>query len=303
MKYYIYALYCPLSNQIRYIGQTVQTPKRRFDHHVWESKNLIEINTKKVNWFRKLLKLGKLPELIIIEDGLFENQQQLDNIEIKWISYYKELGCRLVNGTNGGNSVCKKIEKYHRRTEDKKVYSYNEKTNEVLEYKNIKQASEIIGVNRENIPKAIYIKGRCKDLFWSYNNNFEVKQSKNFTKIAVYNESFYKEFDSIWEAMDNLKIPRTCKSRIGYRLNDGLLYKGFYFKRISPKSNAGKKRAHVKQEELLETPITVCEDNQQPSLTSNSFEGSTTNSQIQTSNVEDSNGNTSLLHLNSDDIV
>ena len=42
----------------------------------------------------------------------------------------------------------------------------------------------------------------------------------------------------------------------------------------------------IKFRELLETPD---EDNQQPSLTSNSFEGSTTSSQVQTSNVEDSN--------------
>jgi hypothetical protein len=47
-----------------------------------------------------------------------------------------------------------------------------------------------------------------------------------------------------------------------------------------------------KQGELLETPE---EDNQQPSNDSNIIEGSTTNSRIQTSNVEDSNANTSAL--------
>lgn len=48
----------------------------------------------------------------------------------------------------------------------------------------------------------------------------------------------------------------------------------------------------LKQGELLENPE---EDNQQPSLNSNVFEGSTTNSRIQTSNVEDGNANTSAL--------
>lgn len=53
----------------------------------------------------------------------------------------------------------------------------------------------------------------------------------------------------------------------------------------------------VKQEELLETPTLERqkEDNQQPSLVSNNFEGSTTNTRIQTDNAEDSNGNTSIL--------
>lgn len=48
---------------------------------------------------------------------------------------------------------------------------------------------------------------------------------------------------------------------------------------------------------MLETPTTkiVNEDNQQPSLVSNNFEGSTTNTRIQTDNAEDSNGNTSIL--------
>jgi hypothetical protein len=54
-----------------------------------------------------------------------------------------------------------------------------------------------------------------------------------------------------------------------------------------------------KQGELLEHPTSL-EDNQQPSLTSNSFEGSTTNSRIQTDNAEDSNGNTSTLPFKTD---
>lgn len=52
-----------------------------------------------------------------------------------------------------------------------------------------------------------------------------------------------------------------------------------------------------KQGELLENPIINNEDNQQPSLNSNILEGSTTNSQILSINIEDSNANTSSLPL------
>ena len=52
------------------------------------------------------------------------------------------------------------------------------------------------------------------------------------------------------------------------------------------------KNVHVKQDELSGKP---CEGNQQPSLDSNIFEGSTTNSRVLTSSVEDSNANTSVL--------
>lgn len=53
--------------------------------------------------------------------------------------------------------------------------------------------------------------------------------------------------------------------------------------------------AQIKQGELLETPE---EDNQQPSLSSNILEGSTTNSRVQTGNAEDSNADTSALPNN-----
>lgn len=54
-----------------------------------------------------------------------------------------------------------------------------------------------------------------------------------------------------------------------------------------------------KQGELLENPTNSIEDNQQPSLSSNAFEGSTTNSQIPPGNAEDGNADTSALPLSS----
>jgi hypothetical protein len=61
----------------------------------------------------------------------------------------------------------------------------------------------------------------------------------------------------------------------------------------------------LKRDELLESLV---EDNQQPSLDSNIFEGSTTNSRVLTHNGEDSNADTSVLlnkvlKLIDDDIV
>lgn len=55
-----------------------------------------------------------------------------------------------------------------------------------------------------------------------------------------------------------------------------------------------------KQGELLGSPEV---DNQQPSLSSNTFEGSTTNNRVQTDNAEDSNIDTSALCNQCNDIV
>lgn len=238
MKGYIYALKCPLIDKIRYIGQTKQSPSRRYASHLQEVKSN-KFNTKKVNWLKKLFKNNLLPELIILEIIDNPSKEALDNREIYWIEFYNH--DKLVNGTKGGRDVCQAIKQYHRRTTNKKVYSFNEYTKEIVEYNNVKEAAKIVGILFGNIPKAIHIKGRCKGLFWSYNKDFIIKPSKQFTKIAVFNDTFYKEYNSIFEAMDDLNIPRTCKSRIGYRLNDGLEYKGFYFKRLHGKNNSGKK--------------------------------------------------------------
>lgn len=81
-----------------------------------------------------------------------------------------------------------------------------------------------------------------------------------------------------FKSTDHLKVPKGQGRRVK-RLIEDKLYN----------------QVHKKQGELLENPITVCEDNQQPSLDSNIFEGSTTNSQILTDNPVDSNGNTSAL--------
>jgi hypothetical protein len=51
--------------------------------------------------------------------------------------------------------------------------------------------------------------------------------------------------------------------------------------------------ARLKLGELLENPTIKYGDNQQPSLSSNTFEGSTTNSRVLTDNTVDSNANTS----------
>ena len=93
------------------------------------------------------------------------------------------------------------------------------------------------------------------------------------------------------------EIPEEVKEAM-VSIEDKKFYRNFYWKYYEPTIENSRK-----QGELLGTPEV---DNQQPSLDSNIFEGSTTNDQIQTSKVEDGNIDTSALPniLNiSDDIV
>jgi hypothetical protein len=65
----IYALVDPVSNQIRYIGQTIQELHLKFNQH-WRDRNQgKEKNEHKSNWINKLYaNHGLKPKIILIED-------------------------------------------------------------------------------------------------------------------------------------------------------------------------------------------------------------------------------------------
>jgi len=95
-KTYIYGLIEPTTNELRYIGKTVDI-NRRYRRHINEV-NLH--NSHKDRWIRKLLKNDSIPEIIII-DLVKTNEWQY--WEIFYIEYFKFLGCNLTNGTKGGD--------------------------------------------------------------------------------------------------------------------------------------------------------------------------------------------------------
>lgn len=98
MKQYIYTLKDPISKEIRYVGKTKDI-KDRLKRHMSDSY-LIESWTNKNKWLLNLKNKGLNPILEVIDEG---NQSNINELEIKWISYYKDLGLDLTNMTNGGD--------------------------------------------------------------------------------------------------------------------------------------------------------------------------------------------------------
>jgi group I intron endonuclease len=88
---YIYALIDPTTNEVRYVGKSVN-PKRRY----YEHKKLTDKNSHKSNWIKKLKSVGITPDLKILEECTMETWESR---EIYWISQYDNL----TNGTIGGN--------------------------------------------------------------------------------------------------------------------------------------------------------------------------------------------------------
>jgi hypothetical protein len=95
----IYKLIDPNTLEVRYIGYTNRhTLKHRLSCHLSESKRLNKCH--RHWWINSLLRDGKRPIIKLIRNVSRGNWQYW---EMYYISKYKEKGCNLVNGTNGGD--------------------------------------------------------------------------------------------------------------------------------------------------------------------------------------------------------
>lgn len=116
----IYALICPISGEVKYIGQTTRTLNKRFSGHLCEALRVKETKerdlTYKENW---LLKLKTLEKLNNIKKEVLETcpVEILDEREIYWIKFYTEKGIKLTNLTTGGDA--RRGWKHSQKTKDK----------------------------------------------------------------------------------------------------------------------------------------------------------------------------------------
>jgi len=184
MNIYIYTLKDPITNEIRYIGQTVN-PSRRLNRHINNSKNLEDkrhIN----NWIRNINQ-NPIMDIIEICDYSIRNSR-----EEYWINYYKDKGYNLCNSSNGGAgaginntnclhrvlsehtkskiSISNKGRKFHGKpilSNNKKVYQYDKQLNLINSYNSIKDATVSTGLNRTTIRRNIQKISSSKLFIWT----------------------------------------------------------------------------------------------------------------------------------------
>jgi group I intron endonuclease len=97
IKYTIYKLIDPITNDIRYIGLTFNDLNQRLKSHCSENSK-----SHKSNWVQSLRKQGLKPVIESIEDNILSYEEVCDR-EIYWIEKYKSEGHPLTNMTSGGN--------------------------------------------------------------------------------------------------------------------------------------------------------------------------------------------------------
>lgn len=98
MEIFIYTLSDPTTNQVRYVGKTVNL-KKRYSSHIcnFNKKN------KKENWVLSLKNKNEKPLMEVVDTVPYKNWEFWERY---WISQFKAWGFDLVNLTEGGDNVC-----------------------------------------------------------------------------------------------------------------------------------------------------------------------------------------------------
>lgn len=115
MIVYIYVLYDPRTDEIRYVGKSVN-PKARLRAHITAARNgAYDHHTSR--WICKLLAEGVEPELAIVDE--VSEGDDWREIERLWITRFETEGGRLTNSTAGGEGLD------YRNPEDREKYLSN----------------------------------------------------------------------------------------------------------------------------------------------------------------------------------
>lgn len=96
----IYGLVDPRSNELRYVGKTSSDPLARVRTHLCRTS--LKPKRHISRWLTGLLADGHKPEVFVIE---LVDEAEWQDAERFWIAYFRSLGARLVNITDGGEGV------------------------------------------------------------------------------------------------------------------------------------------------------------------------------------------------------
>lgn len=187
----IYALICPLSLKVKYIGRTKVSLPMRLSQHVFHAKNFKD-NTHKSNWIRSLLKINSRPYIRTL--CIIKGWSNSYEIEKKLIAKYEH---RLLNHNDRGsgnnapksNEHKQKISNFIKETytlkgkalHEKRVYVYDIKGNLLRSYDSSKKAAVDLDIYHKSISKVL--SGICKQIK-GYQFSRSIKEMADLTNNA-----------------------------------------------------------------------------------------------------------------------
>lgn len=98
-RFVIYGLTEPQHGELRYVGKSTTGAVQRLASHLCPSS--LRDRTRKNQWIKSLLRKGQKPDVFVIE--VCASKVDLNEAERHHIAVLRGLGCRLTNGTPGGD--------------------------------------------------------------------------------------------------------------------------------------------------------------------------------------------------------
>lgn len=95
-QFKIYTLRNPFTKEIFYVGQTMQALNTRLSGHIGETG----ANREKIAYIKEIVNRGQKPIIEAIEvvaTTCYIDRVMVNQRELYWIKYYKDLGCNLLN--------------------------------------------------------------------------------------------------------------------------------------------------------------------------------------------------------------
>lgn len=237
MTNYIYTLKDPISLKIRYVGKTSK-PTKRIKRHMCNS-SLAESWTKKNKWLLNLKKSNLLPIIEIID----ETDGDINDLEIKWIKHYRDMGINLTNMTDGGdgfsfprgkfsNNHIRKMKMNHPFR--KEIIQFDMNNNIIKIHESSYDCGEYVKCNRINITRCC--KNRLQSVKGFYfrfiDNYFPCKKSTSLpnmnyikSEIENYKNSSIRIKSKMEEIKDKSKINRIRNKITQYDLNGNIINK------------------------------------------------------------------------------
>lgn len=101
MRWWVYALCDPVTDEVRYIGKTFRWA-RRIAEHLRPKQPKSHLG----NWLRSLMRRGLKPKRVLLDAGRGDGHGPAERA---WIQEYRSQGANLVNATDGGEGTPGKI--------------------------------------------------------------------------------------------------------------------------------------------------------------------------------------------------
>jgi hypothetical protein len=206
MKTYIYTLSHPITNEVRYVGKTVNPKQRKHNH----SNIARDKGTHKRNWIN-LLKTQKLRPLFEIIDEVDSDWKFWEKY---WISQFKVWGFTLCNHTLGGDGLETGNQTSFKKGQipwntgigNKKIcITCNESFSSCVTARKITCSKKCASIYRsKNLTKTVFKKG-----FIPWNNGikgFKLKPDKNVYQFNKEKTIMIKKWNTAKEAGSTLNI-------------------------------------------------------------------------------------------------